>query len=100
MTDAAALHPDRSAVLLDERLADGQAQSDTASGFLGREEQLEHVGEMLCKDPASGVAHGHDDAPRSDRAPLKARPDLDPTRLLDDGIEGVVHEVQPDLAPQ
>ena len=57
--------------------------------FLGGEERLEHVGEMLSGDPASRVAHADDGTRGFERFPVEPRPDLHLASALD-SIQGIV----------
>src|SRR5207245_10081941 len=57
LANASAIRTDASSVLLDERLADRQTESDAVSDVLSREKRLEHVWEVLCGDAAASIGH-------------------------------------------
>src|SRR5262245_47834951 len=67
---------DPALVFFNDAAGDGQAESGPLADFLGREERIENVREVLGRDPRTGVRHAQPDKCPAVPAPLFGR-DLD-----------------------
>ena len=86
-----ALDVDAAVVLLDDGVADGQAQPGALADALGREERIEDAGAVLGPDARARVGDADDLGPVLDREP---DPEL---AAPGHGVEGVEDDVDEDL---
>src|SRR5262249_22784146 len=91
-----AIRTDGPTMLLDERLADGQAKPDAPPDVLRREEWIEDMRQVLSTDTAARVRHAHHGMRRSHAVMFTARTDDYLSRSIQ-RVDRVVDQVEHDL---
>src|SRR5437867_2395412 len=95
-SDPRAIRTDGPTMLLDERLADGQAKPDAPPDVLRREEWIKDVRQVLSTDTAARVGHAHHGMRRSNPVTFTSRANDYLARSIQ-RVEGVVDQVEHDL---